>query len=431
MSRSSHSHWLVGSSTSVLKEDFVSSYQHGDSLVGAEPFSGKLMLPTKLQTLKLHFFLKDEAGRKNSTVTPGEITSKVTEVIKHYWSLAGFETVSSPKNKIAKLLQTYQTHLKSRNLTNKKSQEDRKKFEEDLNKLLDISHPNLEKTLAEDRIRGNLEGRKSEDLSFLQDQRGVRKMNMGKLDEEYSKKKEAQLKRKLGSVPSSTVTSQDIFEDQNESFGDSPVKDNRDEEFNIKEKQARRSDFITVELPRDPLRNLDTTGTLDRTNMSNRTAMQVVSSILKTARKDGKQVDLNEFVLSRDTIGRRREENRDKISELAKKEFQDNMPARLSLHWDGKLLADLTGDLREMEAILVCGSPEYLEGKLLGIKQNILFNYLPDKNCFQVLRNLLTPLGSSRLRLSTLPTGPAPHRVGHQPGLHRVQKLCQNSQGHQ
>ena len=97
----------------------------------------------------------------------------------------------------------------------------------------------------------------------------------------------------------------------------------------------------------------------------------------------------------------RREENRDKISELAKKEFQDNMPARLSLHWDGKLLADLTGDLREMEAILVCGSPEYLEGKLLGIKQNILFNYLPDKNCFQVLRNLLTPLGSSRLRLST------------------------------
>ena len=360
------------------------------------------MLPTKLQALKLHFFLKDEAGRKNSTVTPGEITSKVTEVIKHYWSLAGFETVSSPKNKIAKLLQTYQTHHKSRNLTNKKSQEDRKKFEEDLNKLLDISHPNLEKTLSEDRIRGNLVGRKAEDLSFLLNQRGERKMNMGKLDKEYSKKKEAQLKRKLGSVPSSTVTSQDLCEDQNESFGDSPIKDSRrDDEFNIKEKQAKRSDYITVELPRDPMRNLDTTGTLDRTNMSDRTAMQVVSSILKTAKKDGKQVDLNEFVLSKNTIGRRREENRDKISELAKKEFQENMPARLSLHWDGKLLADLSGDLKEMEAIIVCGSPEYLEGKLLGKKQNILFNYLPDKNCFQVSRNFLTPLGSSRLRLST------------------------------
>ena len=52
----------------------------------------------KLQALKLHFFIKDEAGRKNSTVTHGEITGKVSDVIKHYWVLA------SPKNRIAKLL---------------------------------------------------------------------------------------------------------------------------------------------------------------------------------------------------------------------------------------------------------------------------------------------------------------------------------------
>ena len=56
----------------------------------------------KLQALKLHFFIKDEAGRKNSTVTHGEITGKVSEVIKHYWVLA------SPKNRIAKLLKDYQ-----------------------------------------------------------------------------------------------------------------------------------------------------------------------------------------------------------------------------------------------------------------------------------------------------------------------------------
>ena len=38
MARSLHSHWMVSFST--LKEDFVSSYYHGDSLVGPEPFSG-------------------------------------------------------------------------------------------------------------------------------------------------------------------------------------------------------------------------------------------------------------------------------------------------------------------------------------------------------------------------------------------------------
>ena len=49
--------------------------------------------------------------------------------------------------------------------------------------------------------------------------------------------------------------------------------------------------------------------------------MQIVSSVLKTAKNDGQQVDLNEFVLSRDTIGRRRQENRDTISKQAKQEF--------------------------------------------------------------------------------------------------------------
>ena len=299
MARSSFSHWLVGLSSSVLKDEFVSSYRHGDSLDGVEPFSGKLMLPTKLQTLKLHFFLKDAKGRKDSNVTPGEITSKVSEVIKHYWNLAGFETVSSSKNRITKLCDNYKDQLKKKNMTNPKTQRDRKTFEEDLNKLFDIAHPQLEKKLAEDRIRGNLDGKKSEDLSFLQDQRGERKMSMGKVDEEYSKKKAAQLKRKLGSAPSSSVTSQDILsEDPTESCSDSsPIKDSsRDEEFNVKEKMARRSDFITVDLPRDPLASLGVTGTLDRINMSDRTAMHFVSSILQTARKDGKQMDLNKLV---------------------------------------------------------------------------------------------------------------------------------------
>ena len=96
--------------------------------------------------------------------------------------------------------------------------------------------------LSEDRIRGNLEGRKSEDLKFLQDQRGERKMTMRRLDEEFSRKKAAQLERKLGSAPSSTITSQDIlYEDQNKSFGESsPIKDNRDNEYNIQENKGRR-----------------------------------------------------------------------------------------------------------------------------------------------------------------------------------------------
>ena len=74
--------------------------------------------------------------KKNSTVTPGEITSKVAKVIKHYWVLAGYENVSSPKNKIAKLLKDYQHQQKYKNIKYKKDLEDRSKF---VNKLLDIA----------------------------------------------------------------------------------------------------------------------------------------------------------------------------------------------------------------------------------------------------------------------------------------------------
>ena len=167
MARRLHDHWLIGLSTSVLTHEFVTSYQHGDDLEDVAPFSGRLMPPTKLQVLKLHLFFRDEAGKKNQNVSKGEITAKVVKVLKYYWNIAGFETVAYPPHKVAKLVEAYQDQLKKRNMSNKKTIEDRKKFEEDLNKLLDIAHLDLEKKITQDRIRGNLEGRKSEDLSFL------------------------------------------------------------------------------------------------------------------------------------------------------------------------------------------------------------------------------------------------------------------------
>ena len=120
--------WLVSQPLSWITS-LLPSYKHGDD-VEVGPFSGRLMLPTKLQVLKLHLFLRDEAGKKNQNFRSAK------SMPKYYWNLAGFE---------------------KRNMSNKKSLEDRKKFEEDLNKLLDIAHPDLEKNLAQDWIRGNLE----------------------------------------------------------------------------------------------------------------------------------------------------------------------------------------------------------------------------------------------------------------------------------
>ena len=48
-------------------------------------------------------------------------------------------------------------------------------------------------------------------------------------------------------------------------------------------------------------------------------------------------------------------------------EFNKNKPKLAALHWDGKLVKDVTGTLRENEAILVSGAPPYKEGKLLAV----------------------------------------------------------------
>ena len=108
MARRLHDHWLIGLSTSVLSYEFATSYKHGDDVEDVTPFSGRLMLPTKLQILKLHLFFRDEAGKKNQNVSKGKITSKVVKVLKCYWKLAGFETLAYPQHKVTKLVEAYQ-----------------------------------------------------------------------------------------------------------------------------------------------------------------------------------------------------------------------------------------------------------------------------------------------------------------------------------
>ena len=72
--------------------------------------------------------------------------------------------------------------------------------------LFDISHSDLETKLQQDRIRTNL-GVQGEDINFLKDQRSASKAHMTNLDVQYGKKKEAQLKRKIG--PTATSSSQE------------------------------------------------------------------------------------------------------------------------------------------------------------------------------------------------------------------------------
>ena len=370
--RKKYEHWLgvtTGLVTTVLKEDFVSSYNPDEGISDKVVFSGPYQLPTKIQVICLHLFLKDSVGRMNPHVKSATISRIVSEVVVHYWQAAGFEIVSSVVQRVKILLEEYQRCQKDRNKTSIHLTKVRKEFSKGLQGLFDVAHPDLEKRLQEDRIRANLEVR-AEDIKFLQDQRGDRKMVMGSRDVQYEEKKALQLKRKQG--PSQKIpqfSAGEISPAVDDSSSDSePTEQVEEPTIGIvkKPRKDKKSEFVTVDLPRNLLSSLEVTTALDRTGTSNNAAMAIFSSILKTAQKDGQALDINELTLSTGTITRRRNNNREEISSRAKQEFLANIPTYLSLHWDGKMMADFNNKLQEMEAILVCGSPGYEEGKILG-----------------------------------------------------------------
>ena len=189
MSRSKFNHWLIGSSTDVLKEDFISACL-SDNEVDIKswlPFSGKLKLPTKIEVLKLCVFLRDEVGKKNRHVNPGSINSTVAEITKKYWDMAGFETKNRINWEVKLVLDEYQGLMKSKSRMTEKCVRVRENFLK--TELFDISHSGLETKLQQDRIRTI--GIQGEDINFLKDQRTVRKAHMTNLDVQYGQKKEA------------------------------------------------------------------------------------------------------------------------------------------------------------------------------------------------------------------------------------------------
>lgn len=92
-----------------------------------------------------------------------------------------------------------------------------------------------------------------------------------------------------------------------------------------KKRKRGRNSIITPELA----------AALDRTKMSDRKAMHV---LVETAQSLGHNIE--DLALNRDSIRRQRMKHRFQQAATLKAEFKGNVP--LVIHWDGKLIADLT-----------------------------------------------------------------------------------------
>ena len=223
----------------------------------------------------------------------------------------------------------------------------------------------------EDRVRSNL-NILQEDVDFLDDQLGPRLRAMShKPDKEYNERKAANLKRKLGSVspsgPSSSTESPANVDSRGD--GNEQQEDNEEDDAEYVDKSKKpKSDRITVSMPRCVFMSPDLISSLDRCKTSSYGVMRQFSSLFKTFQtEDGKPVSLSEFVLSRSTISRKRDEQRNVIADAEKVTFKKNMPLYLSLGWDSKMIQDMMNEKHEMEAMIVSGAPGYTEGKIIDV----------------------------------------------------------------
>ena len=372
--KSKHHHWWIGMSTDVLREDFVLAYKNQQNFQLEEwfPFRGPKRLPTKMETLKLFLFFKDEIGKKNGHIKSSEISKDVTKVIAKYWNMAGFMMKTKVERDVLNIVKRYNNLMKSRSKTSEKANSDRSNFKGDFAKLFDVADPQLEHSLSADRIRNHLNV-KHEDLEFLEDQRGARVGWMDKEDEEFGARVKKCLKRKQSSSTAScSSTSQFQLVQDNRSAqddNDCPLveeEDSDDSDYNANIKKSKKSETILVEIPRKIL-TPSLSQTLDRSKTSDQAAMRVLSSTLKSFKTvDGKNLDLNEITISRNSINRTRNIHREEISNAAKDQFKKNKPPLAALHWDGKLMKDIMNEEHETLAILISGSPDYKEGKIIG-----------------------------------------------------------------
>ena len=84
MLRKKYDHSFIGQSTTVLKDEFVQAVLRNDDLGSIEtlPFVGPPRLPTKMECLKLHLFLRDNIGKNNWTVSKSQISECSSSFIK-------------------------------------------------------------------------------------------------------------------------------------------------------------------------------------------------------------------------------------------------------------------------------------------------------------------------------------------------------------
>ena len=284
--RAEYDCWLIGQSDSVLNVNWILQYNLDEEAKNSDlevplVFVGKPKHPTTEEVLRMMLFFQKSPKLKNCSYD--NIADIVLEDTCKYWRMRNIPMISKwlVKKQILNLLKEYQNLAKNKNRQSDTEIKKRESYVKTLSGLFDIASPEVEEKMRKDRLLP--EGVRCEDICFLQDQRGPRLGWMNGQDFQYSeavqnkmdrdKKEEEQQHKetKRKESTSTTVTQEDSAEEDNHS------------DLDYTRSKKKRSDTVTLEVPKKIFTSSEVASMLYRTRCSSRVAVGVTASILKAA----------------------------------------------------------------------------------------------------------------------------------------------------
>ena len=300
-----------------------------------ETFGGA-RLPSKGEVLRVFMFshlIDKKVVRESARVTADKLLL--------FWQKSGIPTIRVDKvvTKIVKTFQEYRNIKRSRTKSQLSYKMKEELFKADLEDLFDVSHQDALHLI-----------KNKEDAAFLCSQRDDRQSSsMGPVDVKMAnmiKRKVQANERKRKFKEKDDLRRQEAEATMIMNSSSSSEEDeNPDTKFSCSAKPKKRCK-VNVITP-------NVCASLDRTNISSRKGMHQIASTCQ-----GLGLSADEVTLSASTIRRRRIAHRKSCAEEIKRKFTETVGTKpLTLHWDGKLLPDITQWKAKTDrvAILVTG----------------------------------------------------------------------------
>ncbi|KAG0722968.1 hypothetical protein GWK47_043521 [Chionoecetes opilio] len=273
----------------------------------------------------------------------------VVEEVLPFWSRAGIPTttVIHAGTKLSKLVKAYSDLKKNKNKDRPKHRMDEEIFKGDLQEIFDLAH-------SSSLQRADV---KDEDKEFLRSQRedrgessmaGIALVTAKKVEKQVERGTRLKRLREREDSDIARLTERTEIPSQSSSSSSSPVS--------TTSSPARGSRSQRKKLKQSPsisVKDLNLISTWDREKLSVR---QATSTFAATTQVLG--MDIGSMAVSKSTVHRARIAGREQAAEKIVELRNQEIPERLVLHWDGKLLPSLSGDTEDRIAVLLTGEDD-------------------------------------------------------------------------